>query len=406
MRERHDVVVIGGGQAGLIMSHCLRERGREHVVLERNRIAERWHSERWDSLAFQFPNYDIRLPGYQYTGNDPEGFANYREIASLLGDYAAQINAPVRCGVNVDRVSVDTVSGRFSIETKEATIEASHVVLATGPFQRPFLPAFATHLPPRIQQVHASHYRNPTQLPEGAVLVVGSANSGCQIAEELNESGRQVYFALSRHNRVPRRYRGRDVTWWYEKMGRWESKIDDMPGRKPPIPIVLSGVHGGHEMNVRQLAANGIVVLGHLLSVAGEKLAFADEAEALLREADTAYWKFFDAADEYARSTGLDFPLEPIERVTPVPIDAITSLDLFEAGIASVVWSTGYSYDYGWLNLPVLDEQGAPVQRRGLTSCPNAYFLGLFWMHKFKSAILAYMDEDANYLADHIARSR
>src|SRR5262245_28841012 len=197
MRERHDVVVIGGGQAGLIMSHCLRERGREHVVLERNRIAERWHSERWDSLAFQFPNYDIRLPGYQYTGNDPEGFANYREIANLLGDYAAQINAPVRCGVNVDRVSVDTVSGRFSIETKEATIEASHVVLATGPFQRPFLPAFAINLPPRIQQVHASYYRNPAQLPDGAVLVVGSANSGCQIAEELNESGRQVYFALS-----------------------------------------------------------------------------------------------------------------------------------------------------------------------------------------------------------------
>jgi len=399
-------VVIGGGQAGLVMSHCLRERGCEHVVLERNRVAERWRSERWDSLAFQFPNYDIRLPGYRYNGHDPEGFANYREIARLLEDYATQINAPVRCGVNVDRVSADAASGRISIETREATIEASHVVLATGPFQKPSLPAFAVNFPPRIVQVHASCYRNPTQLPEGAVLVVGSANSGCQIAEELNESGRRVYFALSRHHRVPRRYRGKDVTWWYEKMGRWDTKIDDMPGRKQPVPIVLSGTRGGHEMNVRQLAADGVIVLGHLLQAAGEKLAFADEAEAILREADTAYWKFFEAADAYAQTTGLDFPMEPIERVTPVPIDPITSLDLAEAGIASVVWSTGYGYDYGWLKIPVLDERGAPMQRRGLTSCPNAYFLGLHWMYKFKSAILAYMAEDANYLADHIAGSR
>jgi putative flavoprotein involved in K+ transport len=406
MRERHDIVVIGGGQAGLVMSHCLQERGREHVILERRRVAERWRSQRWDSLAFQFPNYDIRLPGYRYSGNDPDGFAHYREIAQLLEDYAVQIKAPVRCGTNVTSVSVDAVSGRFLIETEDTTIEASHVVVATGPFQEASFPVFAGSLPPRIVQVHASTYRNPAQLPEGAVLVVGSGSSGCQIAEELNEHGRRVYFALSRHLRIPRRYRGKDVTWWYEMMGRWDAKIDDMPGRKWPVPTVLSGTHGGHDMNVRQLGAKGVIVLGRLVHVVGEKLAFADDAELILQEADSAYWTFFEAADAHARANGLDFPVETIERMMARPIDAIASLDLAEAGIASVIWSTGYRYDYGWLKLPVLDERGAPLQRRGLTSCPNIYFLGLHWMYKFKSAILAYVVEDAAYLADHIAASR
>jgi putative flavoprotein involved in K+ transport len=405
MRERHDIVVIGGGQAGLVMSHCLRERGREHIVLERQRVAKRWHSERWDSLAFQFPNYDIRLPGYQYVSNDPEGFASYRDIARMLEDYAVQIDAPVRCGSNVTRLSADSSSSHILIETGSSTIDASHVVIATGPFQEPSLPTCAAGFPARILQVHASSYRNPAQLPEGAVLVVGSGNSGCQIVEELNEHGRRVYFVLSRHHRVPRRYRTKDVTWWYEKMGRWDAKIDDMPGRKFPIPTVLSGTHGGHDVNVRQLAADGVVLLGRLLQAAGEKLAFADDAEAILREADSAYWSFFEAADAHARASGLDFPEEPKERVSAAPIDSITSLDLAEAGIASVIWSTGYRYDYGWLKLPVLDERGAPLQRRGLTSCPNVYFLGLHWMYKFKSAILRYVVEDATYLSDHIAVS-
>src|SRR5262249_4835669 len=199
---------------------------------------------------------------------------------------------------------------------------------------------------------------------------------------------------------------GKDVTWWYEKMGRWDAKIDDMPGRKQPIPTVLTGTRGGHDMNVRQLAADGIVVLGRLLHVEDKKLTFADDAEAILREADAAYWNFFEAADAHARTNGLDFPSETIERLMPAPMDAITSLDLAEAGLASVIWSTGYRYDYGWLNIQVLDERGAPMQRRGLTACPNVYFLGLHWMYKFKSAILAYVVEDATYLADHIAASR
>lgn len=405
MTERHDIVVIGGGQAGLVMSHCLRERGREHVVLERTRVAERWHSERWDSLAFQFPNYDIRLPGYHYAGDDPEGFAHYREIARMLEGYAVQIEAPVRCGAEVVGLCADS-SGRLLVAMRDTTIEASHVVIATGPFQQPSLPPCAADFPARVLQIHANAYRNPAALPDGAVLVVGSGNSGCQIAEELNEHGRRVYFALSRHRRLPRRYRGRDVTWWYEKMGRFDTRIDDIPDRKWPAPVLLTGTHGGHEMNIRQLAADGVMVLGRLLHAAGEKLSFADDAEATLQEADAAYWDFFGAADTHAREAGLDFPKETREPVAAAPIVAATCLDLAKAGIGSVIWSTGYRYDYGWLKIPLLDGRGAPIQRRGVTSCPNVYFLGLHWMYSFKSAILAYVAEDATYLADRIATSR
>jgi putative flavoprotein involved in K+ transport len=406
MKERHDVVVIGGGQAGLVMSHSLRQHGREHVVLERARVAERWHSERWDSLAFQFPNYDIRLPGYRYGGDDPQGFSNYRDIARMIETYAAQIEAPVRCATEVVSLSAECSSGRLLVKTRSTTIEASHVVIATGPFQRPLLPSFAADLPAHVFQVHASAYRNPAQIPEGAVLVVGSGNSGCQIAEELCESGRRVYLALSRHRRVPRRYRGRDITWWFEKMGRWDARIDDMPGRKQPVPTVLTGIHGGHDMNIRKLAGDGVVVLGRLLHAAGGKLAFAENVEGILKEADCEYWNFFKAADSFAQEAELNFPVEHRESAPIIPIVPIASLDLSKSGIRSVIWSTGYRYEYDWLHMPVLDARGAPVQQRGVTNCPNVYFLGLHWMYKFKSAILAYVGEDAAYLADRIAMSR
>jgi putative flavoprotein involved in K+ transport len=236
--------------------------------------------------------------------------------------------------------------------------------------------------------------------------VVGSSNSGCQIAEELCESGRRVYFAISRHRRVPRRYRGRDITWWFEKMGRWDAKIDDMPDRKQPIPTILTGTHGGHDMNIRKLAADGVIVLGRLLHIAGDKLAFAEDVEAILEEADSAYWSFLEAADSYAQEAGLDLPEEHREPAAISPITPLASLDLSKSQIRSVIWSTGYRYEYDWLNIPVLDQRGAPLQQRGVTSLPNAYFLGLHWMYKFKSAILAYVSEDAAYLADRIAMSR
>jgi len=405
MRERHDIVVIGGGQAGLAMSHCLRERGREHIVLERSRVAERWHGERWDSLAFQFPNWALRLPGYEYQGDDPDGFAHYTEIARIIEAYARQIDAPVRCGAEVVALREDSSSGRLLVETRDSTIEASHVVIATGPFQQETVPACSADFPARIFQVHATRYRGPAQLPPGAVLVVGTGASGCQIAEELNQAGRTVYLSVSRHRRMPRHYRGRDITWWALALGIMDTPIDRFPNRKYPPSLVITGVNGGHDINVRRFAADGVIVLGRLLGVVDDTLAFGNNAEENLLEADTAYRDFEKRADEHALAKSIDLPDSAPRAIEPTgpAIPPVATLNLRDAGITSVIWGTGYRFDFDWVKLPVLDESGAPLQQRGVTSVPNACFLGLHWMHTFKSGVFFGVGDDAAYLADRIA---
>ena len=266
------------------MSYCLRERGREHIILERSRVAERWHSERWRSLAFQFPNWALQLPGFAYSGNHPDRFAPYREIAQFVEDYARFIDAPVRTGVEVLSLSQDAVSNRFLVETRSTTIAASHIVIATGPFQRPSTPAWSSDIPSHIFQVHASGYRSSDQLPGGSVLVVGSGASGCQIAEELYQEGRSVYLSVSRHRRMPRRYRGRDFTRWVLDLGRMDVSIDSFPGRKYPPSLVVTGVNGGHDIDLRRFAADGVTILGRSLGVSEGKLAFDHDAEQVLSE--------------------------------------------------------------------------------------------------------------------------
>jgi putative flavoprotein involved in K+ transport len=401
MNERHDVVVIGGGQAGLAMSYCLRQHGREHIVLERTRIAERWHSERWNSLAFQFPNWALKLPGWEYRGSEPDAFVNYREIARCIENYARLIDAPVRCGADVVSLEQDPSSARLLVKTREATIEASHVVIATGPFQRASVPAWSSEIPSRIFQVHANQYRGPDQLPPGAVLVVGSGASGCQIAEELYQGGRTVYLSVSRHRRAPRRYRGRDLTWWALERGIMDLRIDSFPRRKYPPSLVITGVNGGHDINVRQFAEDGVIVLGRLLGMAGRAFTFDDSAESVLAASDTAYRDFRAASDEHVRANGLDLP----EEAEPEPLTSVlpSVATLNAADISAVVWGTGYAFDFDWVKLPVLDGRGAPVQERGVTGVPNACFLGLHWMHTFKSGVLFGVGEDAAYLADRIA---
>src|SRR5262245_20310420 len=234
MRERHDTIVIGAGQAGLAMSYHLQQRGREHIVLERKRVAERWHTERWHSLRFQFPNWALRLPDFTYKGDDPNSFAHHSEIAQFIEDYARHIAAPVRCGADVLSLENDPASDGFLIQTEDSVMTASQVVIATGPFQASAIPGCAVRLPSGIFQVHASRYVNNDQLPPGAVLVVGSGGSGCQIAEELYQSGRTVYLCISPYRRVPRRYRGQDLTRWLLAMGRMDARIDSFPGRRIP----------------------------------------------------------------------------------------------------------------------------------------------------------------------------
>jgi putative flavoprotein involved in K+ transport len=257
MREQHQTVIIGGGQAGLAMSAVLQQHNRDHIVLERRRVGERWRTERCDSLRFQFPNWTLQLPGYTYRGDDPDGFSHYREISRIIEDYAASTRTPVRENTEVVGLTEDADGKGFVVSIADGVMHAQHVVIATGPFQRPRIPLLSRDVSPSVLQTDPTCYRSPGELPDGAVLVVGSGASGCQIADELLLTERRVYLSVSPHRRAPRRFRGKDVYWWLEKMGRFTQTIDNFPGRQWPPSVVITGVNGGYNVDVRQLAAAG-----------------------------------------------------------------------------------------------------------------------------------------------------
>ena len=409
--EHVEAVIIGGGHAGLTMSYCLSQASREHVILERGRVGERWSSQRWDSFCFQFPNWTIELPGYKYVCEDPDAFAPGHEIVRFLHNYAALINAPMRCGVTATSLEQGSRAGRYLIHTQVGAIEATNVVIATGPFQRPAIPPVSAQVPPDLFQVHSSKYRNSDQLPSGAVLVVGAGSSGGQIAEELIESGRQVYLSVGRHRRVPRRYRGRDYGWWSSAMGILDQTLDTLPSLEAknwPLPL-LTGVSGGHDLDLRRMAADGVTLLGHLQSVAGNTLIIAPDLKETLARADVWFTDFKKLVDDYVTKTGMDIPpkeSQPVEGVAePKEVsNPILELDLKTAGITSIVWATGFCNDFGWVKLPLFNDTGEPVHRRGVTGFPGIYFLGLRWLYKRKSffLIMAGPAEDAAYLAEHI----
>jgi len=404
MQERYDTVVIGGGQAGLAMSAVLRQRGREHVVLERRQVGERWRTERWESLRFQFPNWSLELPGYAYSGEDPDGFAHWREILRVVEDYAVSTRAPVREHTEVTGLRTD--DGGFLLSLPDGTIYARHVVVATGPFQRPRIPQVSESVAPSVLQTDPTRYRRPEDLPDGAVLVVGSGASGCQIGDELLRAGRTVFLSVSRHRRAPRRFRGKDVYWWLDRMGRFAQTIDSFPGRRWPPSVVVTGVSGGYDVNVRQMAADGIRVLGRVVGASDNTLAVARNANEILDEADAAFAGFLATAREFAAANP-DLGLaeeEPTESADlPASVAEVESLDLRRENVAAIVWATGYGYDYGWLRVPVFDAEGRPLQQRGLTEVPGLYFLGLHWMHTFKSGLFSGVGSDAEYLAEHMS---
>jgi putative flavoprotein involved in K+ transport len=401
MVEAHDVVVVGGGQAGLAMSWHLHRRGLEHVVLERARIAERWRTERWDSLAFQFPNWMRTLPGVPFDGTDPDGFALHTDVLAQLEAYAEQIDAPVREQTEVR--SVSRVGDRWRLSTPDGDLEARAVVLATGPYQRAVVPALATGLPDDVCQVHSRDYLSPSALPPGGVLVVGSGGSGAQIADELLGAGRTVHLAVSGHQRIPRRYRERDVMWWMAETGFLDLTRADLAGGRPPPTRLFSGVEGGRDLDVRELGRRGAVLCGRLLAVDGDRLRFSQDVEELLAEADRAYADFIAKADSHVVKHRLDLPAQRVDLVPGPRVEPVPEVSLRDSGITCVVWCTGYGLDFSWVQAPFLDERGVPVQDRGVTRVPGLYVLGLFWMHTLKSSILFGVGEDADHLADHLA---
>ena len=406
MPERIETLIVGGGQAALALSHHLRARGREHLILERARVAERWRSERWDSLTFQFPRWSITLPGLVHEGGDPEGFAPRDEVVRFLERYHTRIGAPVREGVTVRAVSAAARPGRFHVETDAGAFVADHVVAATGPYQEPALPPAAARVPSDIVQIHSSRYRNPGALPPGAVLVVGSGASGCQITEDLLEAGRAVCHSVGHHRRVPRRYRGRDVFWWMDRTGRLDQTLEQNPGALgSPNPLV-TGARGGHDVDLRAFLGQGVILLGHLQDARDGRLFLADDVVEQIARGDEGMVVFARRADEWALRAGLGPPREE-ERVDQVPslpsLRTPETLELRAAGVSAVIWATGFRSDFGWVRLPVLDDAGEAVHRLGLSACPGFYFLGLPWLSKLKSSVLCGVGEDAERIAEAIA---
>jgi putative flavoprotein involved in K+ transport len=400
--EAIETVIIGAGQAGLAMSHHLSQLGREHIVLERKRVAERWCSERWDSLCFQAPNWNVRLPGYGLQGVDPDAFATKDAIANFITSYAAHIRAPLRCGVAARALRQKPGSCRLVVETCDGAIEAKNVVVATGPYQ---VPADALPIEADVHQLHSSQYRSPGALPPGAVLVIGSGNSGCQIAEELCEAGRHVFLSVSAHQRTPRRYRGKDCIWWNLALG----DADTIAGSEPKTQgsRLMTGAGGGHDIDPRKLARVGVILLGRVLGDAGGgRLSIAADLGANLARGDASLATLVWRCDEHAALHGLALPppdLAPVPLPEPKEVDeAIRSLDLKERGITTILWANGSRCDFSWVEFPVLKGGRQPTHTRGTTSVPGLYFLGLPWLHKWKSAFLFGVGEDAEHLAAQI----
>lgn len=410
MAEAIDTVVVGAGHAGLALSSCLARNGIDHVVLERGDIAQRWRSERWDSLVFQFPNWSLQLPGYTYQGSNPDGYASKDEFIQFLETYASLMRTPIRRETEVLSL-LDAADGRSMVlKTSQGIVHASNVVVATGPFQAPKIPAASRDLPPDIFQMHARDYRNPAQLPSGAVLVVGSGASGTQIAEELNRSGRKVFLAVGRFHKTPRRYRGRDFYWWFEKLGYWHTPLTSMPPEAKGLRFVVTAVDGGHDVDLRQYAADGIVLAGRLKSVDGNEVEFHDDLEKTLIEGDAWYAKFKCEMDAYAESCAPPLPqdeqargLKSCHAKNPL---GVLRVHLQNEGVSSVVWASGYACDFSWIKLPLFDTNGDPIHTRGVTARAGLFFLGLRRTYSIGSALVAGAVNDAAYIADQIAADR
>jgi len=398
---RVNTVVVGAGQAGLAMSAHLRDHHIDHVVLERDSIAERWRNARWDSLVMNGPAWHDRFPARSFD-SDPDGFPGKDEVTRYFEDFAKQIEAPIHCGVEVTGTTARP-DGGYQIETSKGNIHADHVVAATGPFQISVIPPIVPD--GVISQIHSFDYHNPEQLQDGAVLVVGAGSSGAQIADELLRSGRKVYLSIGPHDRPPRSYRGKDFVWWLGTLGKWQMKTP--PAGKEHVTIAVSGAYGGATVDFRKLANRGMVLLGMTGAYDSGVISIADDLAKNIADGDANYLGLLAEADAYIDSHGLDLPPEENAKIIGPDPDCmkapIRQIDLAKQGINTIIWATGYVQDFSWLKVDAFDADGKPRHNRGVAKADGIYFLGLPWLSMRGSSFIWGVWEDAKYLAAQIS---
>ena len=405
MKKHYSVIVVGGGQAGLAISYCLKNKGIDHLILEKNYIGYAWQEKRWDTFCLVTPNWQCTLPGFPYSGNDPDGFMEKDAIIAYIRDYAKSFNPPIKEGVEVFSVQ-NGDRGLFELNTSIGSYTADKVVVATGNYHQPKIPRMAERLLQKIVQLHSADYKKPAALPEGEVLVVGSGQSGCQIAEDLHLAGKRVHLCVGSAPRSPRQYRGKDVVEWLDKLGYYDLAID---GHSDPESVrkktnhYLTGRDGGHEIDLRQFAREGMQLYGSLKNIRENKLKFKPNLKQNLDRADEVAESIKQTIDEYIARHGIPAPIEPPYRPVWQPETEIVELDYQQANIASVIWCIGYQTDFSWVKVPVFDGVGYPSHDRGVTSVPGLYFIGLPWLYTWGSGRFSGIARDAEYLSEHIA---
>ena len=403
--RRTTTLIIGGGQAGLAMSHCLSARGIEHVVLERGEIGERWRRHGWDSLRLLTPNWMTRLPGFAYSGPDPDGFMATAELVTLLEQYAASARAPVETRTVVRRVA--PASGGFRVTTDRGEWHADNVVIATGYCDRPAIPRISASLAPWIVQMAADGYRHPGQLPPGGVLIVGASATGVQLADEIQQSGRQVTLAVGRHTRLPRRYRGRDILWWLDRLGvlaQEASAVHNLAVSRAQPSLQLVGRPDHATIDLLTLHQRGVRLTGRVTNTEGMRVWLADDLISRTAAADIKLATIRLRIDEYVRAAGLHAdPAEPLVPTWSIVSDPVSRLDLRREKIGAVIWATGYRREYPWLQVPVLDGRGEIVHHGGVTTWPGLYVLGLNFQRRRNSSFIDGVGRDAEELAGHVA---
>ncbi len=395
------VLIVGGGQAGLSVSYHLKQAGIEHLVLERDRIGSSWRSERWDSFCLVTPNWQCLLPDFPYQGSDPDGFMLKDEIVAYVEAFAQKVGAPIREGVKVMAVRCSE-DGVFAVETTAGTWTADQVVMATSGYHHPLVPRLAERLPSDIRQLHSRDYKNPVQIAAGAILIVGTGQSGCQIAEDLHLAGRQVHVAVGSAPRSPRFYRGKDAIRWLDEMGYYETTVDTHPLREKvrrKANHYLTGRDGGREIDLRRFASEGMKLYGHLGTVEGAVLTFKPDLARSLEAADKVYNGIRAMIDGYIAQRGIDAPVEPAYAAPWTVAAEPTSLDLREADIRTVIWGTGFRTDFSYVEIPVFDGRGYPGHKRGVTPVPGLYFIGLGWLWTWGSSRFSGIAEDARHIA-------